>query len=239
MAQSDPALIDQAVRPETVESYEIGVKTTLFDNRVKLNVAVFDTTYDDLQFFVNSVASGGSALTTNAGEATVDGVEVELAWALTDGLIFNLGYSHQNGSSKDIPVEAEIPEGTPPQGTVPNTYVVALDYIRGTSSGEFYAHLDYLKKDEYSLEFIDNSVQQFRTSVDGEVNANIGFRMENGWGFQVWGKNITDERHIVYGQDFWFSLYGDSLSDPDLFNASFGPRWSEPRTYGIAASYNF
>lgn len=239
MAQSDPALIDKAVDPETVESYEIGLKSTLLGGRATVNIAIFDTTYEDLQFFVNSVGSGGAAATTNAGEASVEGVELEVAWALTDNLIFNLGYSYQDGSSKDIPADAEIPDGTPPQGTVPNSVVAALDYTREIGSGSFYAHVDYLDRDEYSLEFIDNSIPQFRTSVDGEINANFGVELDNGWDIRVWGKNLSDERSLLYGQDFWFSLYGASLSNPDLFNASFGPRYNEPRTYGISASFEF
>ena len=106
--------------------------------------------------------------------------------------------------------------------------------------GEFYAHLDYLKKDEYSLEFIDNSIPQFRTEIDGWVNANFGYRSDNGWAVQVWGKNLTDELVVLYGQDFWFSLYGASLgTNEELFNASFGPRYMEPRTYGVSVSYEF
>lgn len=239
MAQSDPALIDKAVDPETVQSYEVGLKSTLLDGRATVNIALFDTTYEDLQFFVNSIGTGGSAATTNAGEATVEGVELEVAWAVTDDLIFNLGYSYQDGSSKDIPADAEIPDGTPPQGTVPNSIVAALDYTFEFDGGSFYAHLDYLDRDEYSLEFIDNSIPQFRTSVDGEINANLGIELNNGWDIKVWGKNLSDERSLLYGQDFWFSLYGASLSDPELFNASFGPRYNEPRTYGVSVSYEF
>lgn len=239
MAQSDPALIDKSVDPETVESFELGAKTRLFDDRVQLNVAWFDTTYEDLQFFVNAVGSGGVATTTNAGKATVDGVELDIAWAATDALTFSFAYSHQSGDSSGIPPEAEIPAGTPPQGTVPNTYLGAIDYSINTARGEFYAHLDYLKKDEYSLEFIDNSISQFRTEVDGLLNANLGFRSDNGWGVQLWAKNLTDELVVLYGQDFWFSLYGASLSNPALFDASFGPRYTEPRTYGMSVTYEF
>ena len=240
MAQSDPALIDQPVAPETVISYEIGLKSRLFDNRLQLNIAAFDATYEDLQFFVNAAGSGGAATTTNAGEATVQGIEIDGAWAITDALVATFGYSHQDGDSKDIPADAEIPDGTPPQGTVPNTYSFALDYTAETAGGEFYAHVDYLKKDEYSLEFIDNSIPQFRTEIDGWVNANFGYRSDNGWAIQVWGKNLTDELVVLYGQDFWFSLYGASLgANEDLFNASFGPRYMEPRTYGVSVSYEF
>ncbi|MEO0998478.1 MAG: hypothetical protein AAFX58_13255, partial [Pseudomonadota bacterium] len=107
------------------------------------------------------------------------------------------------------------------------------------AGGEWYAHVDYLKKDEYSLEFIDNNIRQFRSEVDGQINANVGYRSDNGWGVQIWGKNLTDELIVLYGQDFWFSLYGPSLSNAALFDASFGPRYAEPRTYGISFSYDF
>lgn len=247
MAQSDGDLIDQAVAPETVTNYELGLKSRFFDNRVQLNIAVFDVTYDNLQFFVNTIGAGepegglssAGAMTTNAGEATVDGVEVEILWAATDALTMSLSYSKQNGSSKDIPPAAEIPEGTPPQGTVPQSFLFALDYSVDTAKGMRYFHTDYVVKDEYSLEFIDNSIPQFRSQIDGMLNMNFGYKADSGWGIQVWAKNMTDETVILYGQDFWFSLYGESLSNDALFNSAFGPRYSPPRTYGVNFSYEF
>ncbi|MEX0583554.1 MAG: TonB-dependent receptor, partial [Sneathiella sp.] len=208
MTQSDGDLIDLPVDPETVTNLEVGLKSRFASDRVQLNVAVFDTTYEDLQFYVNAIGSGGASATTNAGEATVQGVEVELTWAATDALTFNFSYSHQDGDSKDIPPEAEIPEGTPPQGTVPNSYIFSADYVTELAFGELYFHVDYLKKDEYSLEFMDNSIPQFRSKVDGMLNANMGINFNNGWGLQVWGKNLRDEDVVLYGQDFWFSVYG-------------------------------
>lgn len=242
MAQTDTTLIDQPVGPETVTSLELGLKSRFFDNRAQLNIAVFDTTYEDLQFFVSlGVMGRGGALTTNAGEATVQGVEVDFTWAIADALTFNLAYSHQDGDSKGIPPEAEIPAGTPPQGTVPNTYIAALDYATDTASGEFYFHIDYLVKDEYTLEFIDNAAPQFRSEVDGQLNVNLGLKSERGWGVQIWGKNLTDELIVLYGQDFFFIAYDAvrAFANPDLFNSSFGPRYTEPRTYGVSVSYEF
>jgi iron complex outermembrane recepter protein len=240
MTQSDPALVHLPVAPETVTNLEVGFKSRFASDRVQLNVAVFDTTYEDLQFYVNAIGAGGASATTNAGEATVEGVEVELTWAATDSLTFDFAYSHQEGDSKDIPVEAEIPEGTPPQGTVPNTYIAGLDYVTDIANGQFYFHADYLVKDEYSLEFMDNSIPQFRSKVDGMLNVNLGMNFENGWGVQIWGKNLRDENVVLYGQDFWFSVYGPTIgTNPEVTNASFGPRYGDPRTYGISLSYDF
>lgn len=240
MTQSDPDLVDLPVAPETVTNLEVGFKSRFASDRVQLNVAVFDTTYEDLQFYVNAIGAGGASATTNAGEATVKGVEVEFTWAATDALTLDFAYSHQDGTSKDIPPEAEIPEGTPPQGTVPNSYIFGADYVADTANGEFYFHVDYLIKDEYSLEFMDNSIPQFRSKVDGMLNVNFGLNFENGWGVQVWGKNLRDENVVLYGQDFWFSVYGPTIgTNPEVTNASFGPRYGDPRTYGISLSYDF
>lgn len=240
MAQSDPALIDQPVDPETVTSFEIGAKTSFFNNRVRLNLALFDASYEDLQFFVNAAGQGGAGATTNAGEASVQGVELDLMWAMTRDLTASLRMAVQEGDSQDIPPEAEIPEGTPPQGTVPFAYSIALDYSRDVAGGNFFAHADLLHRDEYSLEFIDNSLPQFRSEVDGRLNASIGFRADRGWGVELWATNITNENIVIYGQDFWFSLYGPSLAtNPALTTASFGPRYAEPRLWGVSASYEF
>lgn len=240
MAQSDPALVDKAVAPERVLSYEIGAKTRLLDNRLQFNLALFDATYTDLQFFVNAVGAGGVATTTNAGEANVQGIEADVVLALTNSLTATVGFSAQDGTSSDIPPEAEIPEGTPPQGTIPLSYTIALDYRQGVGNGSVYVHADLLHRDEYTLEFFDNSVPQFRSKVDGRVNANIGYQSDRGWAVELWATNLTNENIVIYGQDFWFNLYGPSLNDnPELFNASFGPRYAEPRMWGVSASYSF
>lgn len=69
---------------EQVTTYEVGAKTTLWDGRAELNVALFDSEYKDLQ--VQSF-DGLSFLTTNAGEATSQGIELEGRVQLTDELL--------------------------------------------------------------------------------------------------------------------------------------------------------
>lgn len=61
--------------PEYVTSYEIGAKTQWLDNRLRLNAAAFYYDYDDLQVttFLNSLT-----YVTNAAQATIKGIELEL-----------------------------------------------------------------------------------------------------------------------------------------------------------------
>jgi len=78
--------------PETVVNYELGLKSQLLDNNMRLNAALYLADYDDLQFSNqdrldtngDGVAdTGGSTVVRNASEATIKGLEVELEWAIT------------------------------------------------------------------------------------------------------------------------------------------------------------
>lgn len=238
VAQSDTSLSNVAVAPEIAYSHEFGMKSNFFNNRMQLNVTLFDVTYEDLQFFVNT---GASSVTTNAGEASVNGYEIDFIAMLTDDLQFRLQYAHQEGDSKDIPVEAEIPDGTPPGGTIPKTIIAALQYeTELDSGGSLFASISYTKKDAYGLEF--NDVPQFVSEIDGMVNARLDYTFANQkWQLAVWGKNLTDEDVIIYGQDFWFTFYDTPsfVGNPEVIDLTAQPRYADPRTYGVTLSYTF
>ena len=68
---------------EEAESWEIGLKTSLFDNAATLAVAVFSTEFTNLQ---TSSYDGTQFIIGNAGEATVDGLEVEFSWQASENL---------------------------------------------------------------------------------------------------------------------------------------------------------
>ncbi len=73
--------------PETLDNFEIGVKTIAFDRRLTLNIALFESRYDEIQRGVlrtsieideigNEVFRANN-LTLDAAEATMRGIEVE------------------------------------------------------------------------------------------------------------------------------------------------------------------
>ncbi len=78
--------------PEEVVNYEFGLKSTLLGGRLRLNAAVYQANYSDLQFSNrdrfdvdgDGVADeSGSTIVRNAAQATMNGVELEVEWALT------------------------------------------------------------------------------------------------------------------------------------------------------------
>ena len=73
-----------AYNPEFAWSYEGGLKRTIAGGRVRVNTAVFSNDYEDLQ--VQSFPSPGVVDVSNAGAATIRGVEVEAAAAAGRGV---------------------------------------------------------------------------------------------------------------------------------------------------------
>lgn len=88
----NPGTIQDPYDPEKAEAFEIGIKSDLFDNRVRFNAALFHTKYDDLQT-TQFLFTGTEQLNVilNAAKATYTGGEAQLTVAPTDGLLLS-GY---------------------------------------------------------------------------------------------------------------------------------------------------
>src|SRR4029077_2299137 len=93
------AVVSTAViKPENVDAYEIGVKNQLFDNKLVLNVDVFDTGVKNYQ--VNVVDSGPGALRgylANIPKVRSSGVEVDTQFALFENLSGYLSGAYTEG----------------------------------------------------------------------------------------------------------------------------------------------
>jgi len=98
-----PFFVQQALSfgPETLQSYEIGLKTDLFDRRVRVNIATFLSKYKDIQLTLgNCTAITGPgfgapcALPVNAGNADIKGVEVETTIRPVTGLTLDGSVSY-------------------------------------------------------------------------------------------------------------------------------------------------
>lgn len=67
-------------KPESVISYELGVKNSFFDDRASLNVALFYENFNNIQVTQQTLFT----FTGNAGAARIYGAEFEGRWNLTD-----------------------------------------------------------------------------------------------------------------------------------------------------------
>ncbi len=78
-------------KPDILTNYELGWKTTWFDNRLRFNGAFFEEKWKNFQF--SFLGSNSLTIIANAGQAQIKGVESELEFAVTDGFTVSGGFS--------------------------------------------------------------------------------------------------------------------------------------------------
>jgi iron complex outermembrane recepter protein len=100
---------DSRYNPEIIDTVELGVKSTWFDNRLRANGAIFHSVNKDR---VNSVLvadpnspQGSVNKAVNIGEAKIDGLELELSAVLSESFSANLAYTYLDAryTSSDAP----------------------------------------------------------------------------------------------------------------------------------------
>jgi iron complex outermembrane recepter protein len=78
------AVCFQPVAEENLDSIEVGLRTEFFDRRAQFNLTYFNNKYQDLQ--ISATLPTGGFSRANAGEAKIQGIEVETSFRPVDGL---------------------------------------------------------------------------------------------------------------------------------------------------------
>lgn len=81
-------------RPETVNSYELGVKSVLANGDMTLNLATFYDRHHDIQLSVFNAQGAAASRVLNAAEATMFGIEAETLVRPTNWLTFNASFAY-------------------------------------------------------------------------------------------------------------------------------------------------
>ena len=225
------AQLNTPFNPEFVTSYELGVKTSLLDNRVRLNLTGFFTDYTDRQLTLltttvdpNSGIATFEPTTTNNGEAELTGFEAELIAVVTENLKLEAyaGYidaKFTDDISKDngdvVPL---VPEWT---AAVAGEYTVPL-----TRLGDLSVRVDYNYRDDVAFHPQPTDISS--ENDFGLLNVKATFYSESG-NFEIaaYCRNLTDK---IYK---YFAI--DQLAGFGLSRASY----SDPREYGITITRRF
>ncbi|MDP3867537.1 TonB-dependent receptor [Phenylobacterium sp.] len=209
--------------PEKATNYELGVKSDLFDRRLRLNVAIFKMDYTDLQV-QQLVVECLCTVTSNAGTAKIKGIEFETTLAVTEGLTL-----WASGSWLDAKYDRFVDSagnnfsGNQLQRSPKYKYDIGAEYEFGLGSWEeaFSLRANYTKQDKIYWS-PNNTISQ---KAYGLLNASLRVQPpEAAWSLTFWGKNLTDELYSVASQTF----FGDLMN-------YYGP----PKTYGVDLSYAF
>ncbi len=90
--------VESQYDPELIENTEIGIRSDLFDGRLRFNATYFDTDWNDIQLLATvRDRVTGQELTElvlqNSASANANGVELELTFAATDNLLLTLTWA--------------------------------------------------------------------------------------------------------------------------------------------------
>jgi iron complex outermembrane receptor protein len=110
----------QPFGPETLETWEVGIKNELFDRRVRLNLAAFTSNYNGIQLLLNNCpqynppglpvgAAFPCGLPANVGTARIEGFEAETSIRPVDGMIIDGSLSFTDFSYREISAQAGGP----------------------------------------------------------------------------------------------------------------------------------
>ena len=132
------------VEQEGTESFEVGAKTTWFDQRLVANLSAYLTNYDKPQIFRFDVTTGGQ-VAINAKEAEIKGVELELATRVTSGLDLTFAYGYTDAKFTDFNGTGLFDDNRLPN-TPRYTLQAGARYERPvTATASLVARVDYLK----------------------------------------------------------------------------------------------
>jgi len=223
---------------ETVLSYEAGIKSTLFNNRMRVNASAFYYDANGLQFSAIGGLGNFNQLVNADGRAW--GFEADAEWLLTENFLVTGGVSY-NDTEITEPGLAVAPcgggctvldaldgfgnaliTGNPFPQSPDWTWNVTARYAVPTSKGEYYLFTDWAGQGDTNFFLYESA--EFNSSGNIEGGARLGMLCKDGkLDVALYVRNILDAENVKGGIDF-NNLTGFV---------------NEPRIYGIAASLKF
>jgi len=214
-------------QPEYIDTVEVGMRSDWLDRRLRANLAVFYSEWDDMQV-PQSVFRGdppvASSTILNAASATSKGVELELQALPLDDLTISASVGYLDAKYEDF-VDAGVDYSGRPTPYAPKwTGSLTASYDMHIGAGTVTPSVQYSYNGERWAAFTQFPAEHLDSY--NLVNANVTFAPAGkSWKVALWATNLFDEEYL-----------SSSLTVPPLFSfASFGA----PRQYGVDVTFDF
>lgn len=218
---------------ELLDAYEIGFKSTLFERRLRLNVASFYYDYQDLQvvraFNAGTVENPDFIQRTdNAGSAESYGLELEVLALPLDNLElgFNMGLLHTEFNELDTVDDSGVPVDysgnrlqRSPELSLSFIPQYTLD-LENAGSLTLRGELNYRSEEYFTA---GNAAEDSQTGYS-LLNARLTYESAKGnWRVALWGKNLADKEYLT--ETINLRALGYTAE-----------HYGDPRTFGISLS---
>ncbi|WP_140727276.1 TonB-dependent receptor [Pseudomonas sp. Hp2] len=230
---------------ETILSWEAGIKSSLFDNRLRLNATAFTYTVDDIQ--LNGNDSNGNGVLFNADKAKAYGLEADLDWRPVPNLAISAGLSLLHSEIKDKRVYAQVCglngvvvctvddptikvgantfaqiDGNPlPNAPKYNLNLSARYDIPVDDGGSYFVATDWNKQGYTSFVLYDSTEFNAKGSFEGGLR--VGYTGGYGaWEVAAFARNITNEKNLKgVIENYMAAVY----NEPRIVGVSFNLNW--------------
>lgn len=238
--------------PEVSDNIELGVKSDLFDNRLRLNATIFHNSYENQQVTVGRIVNGQpTADLINAKEATLTGIEFDLIARLTDSLSLSMSGGYLEGDYDQFTIDDNVTDPLTLEesivvrdlsgvefgnnGSEKSFDISLLHQLPMGSRGDITSSLGYSFKDDayYTLMNTPSSFEPSYWLLDGRVTWNLA---NGSTRISLWGTNLTDEEYV----DTMLDQSGDIAVggiDPSLGMTAV--YWGSPRRIGLDITHAF
>lgn len=219
---------EQGFDEEHARQYELGLKSQLLNNRLRLNLSVFNIDYTDLQVF--QLVDGASLVVSNAADATSKGYELEAYAMLNENWRVHGSYAYLDATYDSfVNEDGQDFSGNRLTRSPKSSYNVGINYYRSIGQqSSFRAFVDYSYRSQIFFEA--NNLDLLGDESVGLLSAKLIWEIGTDWEFSVWGRNLTDEVHITNIIDgrgpFNLSQNGSAVI-------------AEPRMFGVSVGYRF
>jgi iron complex outermembrane receptor protein len=213
--------------PETVDSYEVGVKSLLLQRSVRLNFSAFYYDYNNLQLSDRHLLAPNDittavAIVINAGRATSEGLELEGEWLVTPDL--KLGFEsdvldtriNAVAAGSTLFVGKQLPRS--PGGELGLNASYMLDAAKTGLPVNLELAGDYKWTAHYY--FLPNENLATKQPAFHVLNAHLAVSWpQSNWSLNLWGKNITNT-HYFSGINNSGVVDFVNFGDPATFGAT-------------------
>ena len=242
----------RAFLPEVSDNIEIGFKSDLLENRLRLNATVFHNIYENQQVTVARLVNGNpSADLINAQEATLIGIEFDILARLTDDLSLSMTGGYIEGDYDQFTIDDNVTDPVTLEesilerdlsgvefgndGSEKSFDISLLHTYRMGDRGDVTTSLGYSFKDDayYTLMNTPSSFEPSYWLLDGRVTWNLG---NGSTRVSLWGTNLTDKEYV----DTMVNQSGDTAIggiDPSLGMTAV--YWGNPRRIGLDVTHAF
>ncbi len=239
------------LKPQTIDAFEGGFKSELFDRVVRLNAAYFHYKIKDYQIRTAAPGSLATALLLNAGRVKIDGAEVEMVIAPTRELRITANATYLNARFGSFLNNASfVPRTT---GNVATPCVLSSAPRTGGNASCFNQNatgnqtplspkfaisvgVNYTipvgDEGEVILNALVNRTGKVFFEADNRlaqpaftiVNSAIEYKPNPRWGIEFFVNNLTDKQYYIV------AVGGSSGDHGEL---------AAPRTYGVNLKFDF